>query len=143
MSPNLAWLPPWGNRMEYDERRELTIYVIDYFWSHLFDSERRQIGYRGMRTKVEATLPERAWADAMNYFVPSGQPPAPSECYAVFLDNVVDRVLSALPPGVSVNRCPTCARVLRSPQAKLCVWCGHSRYEHPSQHADEPEDPSA
>lgn len=39
-----------------------------------------------------------------------------------YLDGVVARVLQG---GVEVNRCPSCNRVVRTPVARLCLWCGH------------------
>lgn len=40
-----------------------------------------------------------------------------------YLDAVTARVLRE--EGVKVNRCPSCARVVRTPVARLCLWCGH------------------
>jgi hypothetical protein len=42
----------------------------------------------------------------------------------VFRRRVCRRVLAERGAEVFVNRCPTCRRVVRTPQARQCLWCG-------------------
>lgn len=35
------------------------------------------------------------------------------------------RVLREHAARICVNRCPLCARVVRTPRARQCLWCGH------------------
>jgi len=39
-----------------------------------------------------------------------------------FKESVRDRILREYPEAVS--RCPSCSKVLRTPRAKQCMWCG-------------------
>jgi hypothetical protein len=42
----------------------------------------------------------------------------------VFHRQVIARIL-AEQPGLAINRCPKCKRVLRTPDARQSIWCGH------------------
>jgi len=41
-----------------------------------------------------------------------------------FRRSVCRRVLADHEAEVFVNRCPSCGRVVRTPRAKQCFWCG-------------------
>ena len=43
--------------------------------------------------------------------------------------HIRDRVLGAFRDGaLEINRCPRCLRVVRTPLARQCLWCGHDWY---------------
>lgn len=42
-----------------------------------------------------------------------------------FYEQVRDRILDDHADEVFVNRCPECDHVVRTPRARLCLWCGH------------------
>ena len=42
-----------------------------------------------------------------------------------FRDKVRDRLLKEHAAEVFVNRCPRCNRIVRTPKARQCLWCGH------------------
>jgi hypothetical protein len=50
------------------------------------------------------------------------------EGYINFLDRVVNRILRDHGEEICINRCPKCQAVLRTPKAKICLWCNHSQY---------------
>lgn len=37
---------------------------------------------------------------------------------------VKDRITKEMPPTFFVNRCPQCQRILATPKAQQCLWCG-------------------
>lgn len=37
----------------------------------------------------------------------------------------LDEVAARIAPQVELNRCPSCKCIVRTPKAKLCLWCGH------------------
>lgn len=43
-----------------------------------------------------------------------------------FKMRVKDRVLREHPHQIFVVRCPRCSRILRTPRARQCRWCGYS-----------------
>jgi hypothetical protein len=47
----------------------------------------------------------------------------------VFRRQVRNRLLETYADQIFINRCPICQRIVRTPKARLCVWCGHTWYE--------------
>jgi hypothetical protein len=45
---------------------------------------------------------------------------------SAFRAQVANRILKEHGDEVFLNRCYECDRILRTPQAKQCFWCGHS-----------------
>jgi hypothetical protein len=43
----------------------------------------------------------------------------------VFHRRAAQRVLREHGKTVFLNRCPRCNRLVRTPRAKQCLWCGH------------------
>lgn len=46
--------------------------------------------------------------------------------FAAFYQRISDRLLTEHPDQVVINRCPICHKILRTPRARVCVWCGHT-----------------
>src|ERR1700730_2698725 len=44
---------------------------------------------------------------------------------AAFRTYVRDRLLRDHQAGIIINRCQACGRIVRTPQAQQCLWCGH------------------
>ncbi|WP_146589050.1 hypothetical protein [Posidoniimonas polymericola] len=42
-----------------------------------------------------------------------------------YLDDAARRIISQKREDVFINRCPACQRIVRTPVAKQCLWCGH------------------
>jgi hypothetical protein len=128
--------PPWaqtepeGDRrrlqVEYDEDRELTRYV----WDHsglLMTPFERQVGRAilgraraASQSPVMAGMLNRHWGAAGDAEVEAALADGPEP----FRRHVRDRLLSERAAEVFVNRCPKCERVVRTPQARQCFWCG-------------------
>ncbi len=113
--------------MEYDEGHELTNYVWDHY-QRLMTEFQRRVG-RAILGRAKATAagsPEmaglfhRRWGEVG---VPEVETVLASGPEA-FRHRVRDRLLSERRSEVFVNRCPCCARVVRTPHARQCFWCG-------------------
>ncbi len=48
---------------------------------------------------------------------------------AEFQRLAVKDLLQTHPSEVAINRCPECTRIVRTPRARLCLWCGYSWHE--------------
>jgi len=49
-------------------------------------------------------------------------------CHTPFerrIENAMDRVLVERRSEIVENRCPKCHRLVRTPKAKQCLWCGN------------------
>ncbi len=45
--------------------------------------------------------------------------------YETFCREVTDRVLGDSRSLVTLNLCPECGRIVRTPRARQCMWCHH------------------
>jgi len=116
--------------MAYDERLVLRAYVLHNFRHLLTVSERDRVNAEVDRRKqaFRDWWLERGRRLAANQELVEWEPPARTPGYGEFLDDMVVRVLRENGPSAPVNRCPVCQCVLRTPEAKICFWCGHSQY---------------
>jgi hypothetical protein len=117
--------------MEYDEAEVLTRYV----WCHcrhlMTDVERRadlagmaaskaDAAEQGGHYSLAGVMRER-WGRAGDAEVRE----ALADGYAAFRLRVADRLLWDARVQAMINRCPECGRVVRTPQARQCLWCNH------------------
>jgi hypothetical protein len=107
--------------MQYDEDDVLTNYV----WHN----------YHGL-----LTLPERQWANAARlrakgFDVGDGlirrrleQLAGDYSAQAAHLTwrSIRDRLLRDHADEITIHRCPECERILRTPKARQCLWCGNN-----------------
>jgi hypothetical protein len=116
--------------VDYDEQMELRSYVVRYLNDRLTESERQRVVDEVSHWKGAGLIwfKERARARAAGEGEPEWRPPVPTPGYVEFLDQVVARVLREDRLTIVIDRCPKCNAVLRTPAAKLCLWCGHSQY---------------
>lgn len=108
---------------DYDESKVLPRYVCEYFRHLLTDTERRVT--RGWLVAKKAEL---AGKSVEEYFRDSE-----AEALAAALNGepdgalalVAERIIRDHPDEVFINRCPSCTRVVATPKAQQCLWCGH------------------
>jgi hypothetical protein len=115
--------------MEYDEESVLFKYVWDHCQHLMTDVERRAgkaIVFRAKAAAADEYSPEMArtiraeWGHADD--------PAINSALAAgddaFRRQVYKRLLSDPATTAFINRCPRCSRVVRTPKARQCLWCG-------------------
>lgn len=113
--------------MRYDDGSELTRYIWNNY-EHLMTAFERRVG-RAILARQKAAAVE---GEAMKRML--------SKRWGLIGDPEVDSALAAGPEpfrrsvgkrillecgDVIVNRCPQCGRVVRTPRARQCLWCGH------------------
>jgi hypothetical protein len=118
--------------MDYNEDDILTTYIWNHY-THLMTDFERQVGSAIIaRTKAEgssdprlADMLRRGWggadAPAINAALQQGND--------AFRQQVCERLLAAYGDQIIINRCPACQHIVRTPKARLCVWCGHTWFE--------------
>lgn len=118
--------------MEYDEDRELTRYVWTYYAGYATHFEQcvgrgvfiqEKLALNRPSAEVEAIAVKWAERDGIDATAALADGPE------AFRRRVRDRILTEHAPDVFVNRCPRCARVVRTPQAQQCFWCGFDWHE--------------
>lgn len=120
--------------MDYDEATVLTTYIWDHYQHLMTGLERETSAAIIGRQKASNTdnpalgqmLQERFGrihrAD-INALLQDGPD--------VFRRRVRDRLMQTLPDQIHINRCRRCQRIVRTPVARLCTWCGHTWFDAP------------
>lgn len=113
--------------MVYDDESELTRYIWNNFEPLMTDFERRvgrailarqkAVAARGESTK---RMLSTRWGLVGDAEVDSALAAGPEP----FRRSVGKRILLECGEAI-VNRCPRCSRVVRTPRARQCLWCGH------------------
>ncbi len=111
----------------YDEDRELTRYILNHYPHLLTGLELRVTqAIRARAKSAEASSPNmaemlnRRWGAPGDCEVEAALAAGP-EAYE---RKIRDRLLAEHAAVVIVNRCRRCERVVRTPQARQCFWCG-------------------
>lgn len=135
-SPSLGSLTPTsiGVAMaeSYDERKELYRYVSCYKHELMTPIECRAERLGMLREKARASDSEAV----RNMFMADYEAEADEELLRLIGDDldgvrafqarVAARIESEIADGrMTINRCPNCNRVVRTPRARQCLWCGH------------------
>ncbi len=112
--------------MSYDDEAELTRYVLRHHPSLLspFEAQVQRAAYA--REKFADDTGEHA-RRVMERFGRLGDPridAALAGDIESFRRSACGRIL-AEHSELRINRCPLCRRVMRTPAAMQCFWCGH------------------
>lgn len=117
--------------MDYDESSVLRKYVWDACQHVLTDLERRAeraviarakaAGARKFNRPDTAQMLDEKWGCVADPEVDA----ALAAGEEAFRQRVCERVLADPMASQSINRCPRCNRVVRTPTAQQCFWCGH------------------
>jgi hypothetical protein len=118
--------------MDYNDDTTLTTYIWDHY-QHLMTDFERQVGSATIgRAKADnssnpqtAAILRQRWGRTDDPAIDA----ALQDGDAVFRRRVRDRLLQTYEEQIFINRCPACQRIVRTPKARLCVWCGHTWYE--------------
>ena len=111
----------------YDEDRELTTYIWNNYFQLLTPKE--SLGSKAMLAtdKAESSSPSMRRLIRERY----GHIDDPEVAYMftdgteAFRDRVRDRILRECGDEIIVNRCSECSKIVRTPKAQQCFWCGH------------------
>lgn len=109
----------------YDEDRCLTNYIWDNYVSLFTDSEK--LAANTMRIQFEST--DSSGRSIVTEELIPQPPPDVAELLAngdkEFQRKAAARVLRDNVTDITINRCSECKRIVRTPLAKQCLWCGH------------------
>jgi hypothetical protein len=117
--------------MEYDEEEVLARYVWRHC-RHLMTEIERRADLAGMAEIKAAAAEERGstslarevtqrWGSAGDIEVRM----ALGDGFEAFRQRVTYRLLADPAVQAMIKRCPECGRVVRTPQARQCLWCKH------------------
>ena len=113
---------------DYDEEEELTRYVLSYNGGLMTTLENWIVRAIHAEQKADSVQSEhiasllrsrlgRLSDDKVAHALEAG----PIACRR----SIRDRLLRDHGDLIEINRCPSCFRVVRTPRARQCFWCGH------------------
>lgn len=111
----------------YDDEQELTAYVWHNYRNLLTPLESltdktllAESKARHASGKISTLLRQR-WSNVDNPDVEAALADGPN----AFRKRVRERIIEECAQQITVNRCPSCSRVVATPKARQCLWCGH------------------
>lgn len=118
------------NDISYDDAEELRRYLIGH--AHLFmtDFESWSYNLAAKRAKaqhsdwLEQKLPGRLAEETEE--VRQASLAGYTTIQQAFLERMEHEVQKRT---VVINRCPACQRIIRTPLARQCLWCGHDWHD--------------
>jgi hypothetical protein len=117
-------------RRTYREDEELTEYVW-HNYRHLMDDAERLVE-RAILAEEKASADGCRIAEVLRQRWVGNDPciaEALREGVPAFRARVRDRLLREHADEIAINRCPACGRIVASPKARQCLWCGHDWHD--------------
>ena len=111
----------------YDDEQQLTAYVWHNYRNLLKPLEALTDKTLHAESKAEhasdkmATFLRKRWSEMENPDVLA----ALAEGSDAFRRRVRERIVKECGKQIVINRCPQCSRLLATPKARQCLWCGH------------------
>lgn len=121
---------------DYDEERELQRYIFIEFVHLMSELEQRanradyflEVAARGsgkVAEKMSSKFNELTASPEIARLLSDG-----SEAFRM---KVVARVQKEEASKLYINRCKACDRIVATPRACMCIWCGHSWFDRRAQ----------
>jgi hypothetical protein len=121
----------WDATMDYDDESELTDYIWRHFGCLMSDFEVR-VGRAHFAEQKAASGAHVIASLILKRHSLVGDPDveaALADGTEAFRRRVCRRLQAERWSDLSINRCPACHRVVRTPKARQCLWCGHDCHE--------------
>ena len=120
---------------EYDESVIMTRYVWDH-WRHLMTDVEQAAWSASIAEEVGIGYYKphmtRECQKQMGLEVAPEVDVALADGISAFRTRVCDRLIRDYPMEAAFNRCPSCDRIVRTPKARQCFWCGHDWHDQSS-----------
>lgn len=123
--------------MSYDEQEALTAYVLRWHGHYVtkLEAEGLRAIYHGEKTRTLEGQNAQMASEYRSLWNRHHRSRAARKALRIgagaFQRRICDRILNEHRDEIAINRCPDCRRVLRTPQAQRCFWCGNDW--HPRQ----------
>ena len=117
---------------EYDDEKVLTSYVWNNFQHLLTRFEKLSASAAMAEEKAGATSSAAMAGMVITRWGAQNDPEVAASLKQgvdLFRKRVKERLLQEHTHEIFINRCPKCDRVVRTPRAKQCLWCGHDWHD--------------
>jgi hypothetical protein len=113
--------------MDYDDESELTESIWNYFGHLMSDFELRVglVHFAEQKAAIGAHDVARLILKRHSLIGDPDVEMALAEGAEAFRRRVSRRLQAERLAELLINRCPACRRVVRTPKAQQCLWCGH------------------
>jgi hypothetical protein len=134
-APLTYTLGRYVNRATYDEDLILGNYICRHYRSLMTEIEQNAemtFLVQAKAATMEQGAPVRVRME--NHVSRANEPEVASLLslgIGAFRHSVAERILRQHGQEVFVNRCSHCHRIVQSPKAHQCLWCGHSWHAAP------------
>lgn len=111
----------------YDDGKELTEYLWHNYQQLLTELESRAASALLIEEKAANSSPHMAKRLRQTWGLQNDPAvmAALADGRAAFRDRVRDRLLRECADSIVLNRCEKCSRLVATPRARQCLWCGH------------------
>lgn len=109
----------------YDEELELDRYVNNHYRSLMTPFEVHGQKSAGPADKSCSTTIREVVRIRWDAETDPAVAAAHAQSFEAFRRAIRIRLMRDHAADITVNRCPKCQKVLRTPRAKRCLWCGH------------------
>ncbi len=120
------------DNIEYNEDAELDRYVLAYYPNLMTRLE--SLGQKAAFSEEKADGASESMARKLREKWGHQNDPevvaALSQGTDTFRRRVRERILRENSDEVFLNKCAKCEKLVKTPRAKLCLWCGHSWHEN-------------
>ncbi len=123
-------------KRDYDEPRQLRYYIWQNYHHALTERERALHLAATLELKARHARSDSAAAkyrQRAGYFSDSDVAAIADNGLGAFEQQCCDRLLRDHASLIYVNRCEHCRRIVASPIACACLWCGHHWYDRRSE----------
>ena len=111
----------------YDDNDQLTAYIWRNYRHLLTPLE--SLAERALLAESKAAHSRPYMAQRLRELCGANDDPeviaAIAEGSDAFRERVRNRIMADCQSEITLNRCPKCTRLVVSPGAKLCLWCGY------------------
>jgi hypothetical protein len=118
--------------MKYNEADVLTDYIWDHY-SQLMTAFEQEVG-KAIIGRAKADYADNPnHAQALNKHFGRINREDINEALGTqpetFRHHVCERLLQEHSDKIYINRCRSCQRIVRTPKARLCTWCGYNWFD--------------
>jgi len=121
------------NKSGYNDEHAITDYVLRHY-AELATSEERLVlkaisarqKAEGVQMPILARMLREKWGQSANNKINE----ALTNGVDAYRSSLASRLLRDNPDTIHLNRCPGCMRLVRTPAAQQCLWCGEDWHEN-------------
>jgi sugar phosphate isomerase/epimerase len=116
---------------DYDEQAVLVNYIWDHYSRLMSEAERKANRSIEIALKTQGASEKYKQAMAAKYPSDATATELLSEGTWIFRQRAAQVVIDQHHHEIFINRCAKCDRIVKTPKARLCLWCGHSWFDQP------------